>query len=131
MNLVDIYFVSIFFYGSMSVVIIKTKISSSFWKSKLPIDSLYDVGRVIIVILMDRTLNIPHCKESRIEVLINGCAARDSLGMPRFGNVGSAVYTHKSSKWNLFLVFRELYELRVMCFFYFSGHALTVTTLTP
>lgn len=38
--------------------------------------------RVIIVILMDRTgiLNIPHCKESRIEALINDCAARDDLG---------------------------------------------------
>lgn len=48
-------------------------------------------GRVIIVILMVRA-NIPYCKESDIEALINGCAARGSV---RQGHTGEAARLYK------------------------------------
>lgn len=66
--------------------------------------------RVIIVILMDRTgiLNIPHCKESRIEALINDCAARDDLG---------ATYSAKCTKKNWFELNESIINKKKHSFF--------------
>lgn len=61
---------------------IKWPVTLHFWFDFNQLWRTHAGRRVIIVILMDRTgiLNIPHCKESRIEALINDCAARDDLG---------------------------------------------------